>query len=229
MLLAIDVGNTNTVFALHDGRDWVHSWRSATDSTKTADDHASWLWRLADMSGVDLTRTEGCVISTVVPQAQFNFRTLSRRYLNVEPMFIGVALLVPALIAGTNVYRGLTMPRTAPDAWLSAATLVGSALVLALLAPLAQGRQALPGGMGGACWLLIQTLVLVAGYLCYFALQRRAEPVAFSLIGYVMMLVSVGIGMVVFGESVAWTLWPATALIGAALWLIHRFPARNAA
>jgi type III pantothenate kinase len=89
MLLAIDVGNTNTVFALHDGNDWVHSWRSATDSTKTADDHASWLWRLADLHGVDLSGTKGCVISTVVPQAQFNFRTLARRYLNVEPMFIG--------------------------------------------------------------------------------------------------------------------------------------------
>ena len=89
MLLAIDVGNTNTVFGLHDGDDWIHSWRSATDSTKTADDHASWLWRLADMHGVDMARTRGCVISTVVPQAQFNFRNLARRYLNVEPMFIG--------------------------------------------------------------------------------------------------------------------------------------------
>jgi type III pantothenate kinase len=99
MLLAIDVGNTNTVFALHDGKDWVHSWRSATDSTKTADDHASWLWRLADMHGVNLSGIEGCVISTVVPQAQFNFRTLARRYMNVEPMFIGD----PALKTGVEL------------------------------------------------------------------------------------------------------------------------------
>ena len=148
--------------------------------------------------------------------------------LRLEPVFVGVALLVPTLIAGTNVYRGLTMPRTAPDAWLSAATLVGSALVLALLAPLAQDRQALPDGIDGARWLLIQTLVLVAGYLCYFALQRRAEPVAFSLIGYVMMLVSVGIGTRFFGETVAWTLWPAILLIGSALWMINRFPAEVA-
>ncbi|MCA8898646.1 MAG: type III pantothenate kinase [Hyphomonas sp.] len=89
MLLAIDVGNTNTVFGIHDGKDWINQWRSATDSTKTADDHASWLWRLADMHGVDLSRINGCVISTVVPQAVFNFRNLARRYLNVEPMFIG--------------------------------------------------------------------------------------------------------------------------------------------
>lgn len=89
MLLAIDVGNTNTVFGIHDGKDWVNQWRSATDPTKTADDHAAWLWRLADMHGVDMKQINGCVISTVVPQAVFNFRNLARRYLHVEPMFIG--------------------------------------------------------------------------------------------------------------------------------------------
>lgn len=99
MLLAIDVGNTNTVFGLHDGNSWVHQWRSATDATKTADDHASWLWRLADLQGVALSGVKGCVISTVVPQAQFNFRNLARRYLNVEPMFIGD----PALKTGVEV------------------------------------------------------------------------------------------------------------------------------
>ena len=89
MLLAIDVGNTNTVFGIHDGNTWVNQWRSATDPTKTADDHAAWLWRLADMHGADLSQINGCVISTVVPQAVFNFRNLARRYLHVEPMFIG--------------------------------------------------------------------------------------------------------------------------------------------
>jgi type III pantothenate kinase len=67
----------------------VNQWRSATDPTKTADDHAAWLWRLADIHGADLTQINGCVISTVVPQAVFNFRNLARRYLHVEPMFIG--------------------------------------------------------------------------------------------------------------------------------------------
>lgn len=89
MLLAIDVGNTNTVFALHDGETWINQWRSATDSTKTADDHASWLWRLADMHNVDLGAVKGCVVSSVVPHGQFNLRNLARRYLNIEPMFIG--------------------------------------------------------------------------------------------------------------------------------------------
>lgn len=146
--------------------------------------------------------------------------------LRMDPLFIAVALLVPTLIAGTNVYRGLHMPRDQPDEWLSAATLLGSSLVLAISWPVARsGAVDLPG-LHGVCWMLMQAFALVAGYLCYFALQRRAEPVAFSLIGYVMMLVSVGIGSVAFNESVAWTLWPAIVLIGWALWLIHAHPAR---
>lgn len=89
MLLAIDVGNTNTVFGVHDGDSWVTQWRSATDATKTADDHAAWLWRLSDIYKVDLSQIKGCIISTVVPQAQFNFRNLARRYLEIEPIFVG--------------------------------------------------------------------------------------------------------------------------------------------
>lgn len=149
--------------------------------------------------------------------------------LQLDATFIGVALLVPTSIAATNVYRGLHMPRDLPDAWLSAATLVGSALLLAALAPMVQEGTVRLADRDGAVWLLLQTFALVTGYLCYFALQRRAEPVAFSLIGYVMMLVSVGIGTSLFGETVAWTLWPAILLIGSALWLINRFPAGGTA
>lgn len=149
--------------------------------------------------------------------------------LRMDPLFIAVALLVPTLIAGTNVYRGLHMPREAPDEWLSAATLVGSALVLLLLWPVVQVDSLGLPGLQGVCWMLMQAFALVAGYLCYFALQRRAEPVAFSLIGGVMMLVSVGIGTAVFGEPVNATLWPAIGLIGWALWLLHAHPAKAAA
>lgn len=89
MLLAIDVGNTNTVFALHDGNDWIAQWRSATDSTKTADDYAVWLSQLCRMEGIAFGGINFCIISTVVPQAKFNFRNFARRYLNSEPHFIG--------------------------------------------------------------------------------------------------------------------------------------------
>ncbi|HBJ94478.1 type III pantothenate kinase [Ponticaulis sp.] len=102
MLLAIDVGNTNTVFGLHDGESWVAQWRSATDSTKTADDYAVWLTQLCRMDGIPFGDLDACIISSVVPQARFNFRNLARRYLDIEPMFIGessVELGVPIRIS----------------------------------------------------------------------------------------------------------------------------------
>jgi len=89
MLLVIDVGNTNTVFALHNGKDWVSSWRSSTDATRTADDYAVWLGTLMRMENLELSAIDGCIISSVVPQAKFNFRNLSRRYFDDEPIFVG--------------------------------------------------------------------------------------------------------------------------------------------
>ena len=89
MLLAIDTGNTNTLFAVHDGDKWRAQWRSATDSKKTADDYAVWLNALMSMQGLSLDDVDDCIISTVVPQGLFNMRNLSRRYLGVEPFVIG--------------------------------------------------------------------------------------------------------------------------------------------
>jgi type III pantothenate kinase len=89
MLLAIDTGNTNTLFAVHDGKEWRAQWRSATDMTKTADDYAVWLSQLMEISGLKLAMIDDCIISTVVPQSLFNQRNFARRYLNCEPMVIG--------------------------------------------------------------------------------------------------------------------------------------------
>jgi type III pantothenate kinase len=89
MLLAIEQGNTNTLFAVHDGETWIAQWRSATHSTRTADEYAVWLSQLLAMAGLQLGVFTGCIISSVVPQSIFNLRNLSRRYLKVEPLVIG--------------------------------------------------------------------------------------------------------------------------------------------
>lgn len=89
MLLAIEQGNTNTMFAVHDGASWIAQWRSATDSSRTADEYAVWLSQLLSMSGLQLGVFSGCIISSVVPQSIFNLRNLARRYLHVEPLVIG--------------------------------------------------------------------------------------------------------------------------------------------
>ena len=89
MLLAIEQGNTNTMFAVHDGQQWIAQWRSATESTRTADEYAVWLSQLLAMAGLQLGVFNGCIISSVVPQSIFNLRNLARRYLHVEPLVIG--------------------------------------------------------------------------------------------------------------------------------------------
>jgi type III pantothenate kinase len=89
MLLAIEQGNTNTLFAVHNGEDWIAEWRSATESTRTADEYAVWLLQLLTLQGLALKDFDGCIISSVVPQSIFNLRNLSRRYLHVEPLVVG--------------------------------------------------------------------------------------------------------------------------------------------
>ena len=89
MLLAIEQGNTNTLFAIHDGETWTSQWRAATDSSRTADEYAVWLFQLLAMAGLNFSMLDACIISSVVPQSIFNLRNLARRYLHVEPVVIG--------------------------------------------------------------------------------------------------------------------------------------------
>ena len=100
MLLAIEQGNTNTLFAVHDGTGWIAQWRTATESTRTADEYAVWLSQLLSMRDLKIGVLDGCIISSVVPQSIFNLKNLSRRYLNVEPLVIGdnVELGIPVRI-----------------------------------------------------------------------------------------------------------------------------------
>jgi len=89
MLLAIEQGNTNTLFAVHDGERWVAQWRAATEASRTADEYAVWLAQLLAMAGLSLAAIDASIVSSVVPQSIFNLRNLARRYLRVEPMVIG--------------------------------------------------------------------------------------------------------------------------------------------
>jgi type III pantothenate kinase len=89
MLLAVEQGNTNTLFAVHQGDQWVAQWRTATESTRTADEYAVWLSQLLAMKGLRFADVTGCIVSSVVPQSIFNLRNLARRYLSVEPLVIG--------------------------------------------------------------------------------------------------------------------------------------------
>ena len=90
MLLAIDAGNTNIVFAVHDGKEMRAEWRAATETTRTADEYAVLAHPAAGASaGSSFADIDAAIIATVVPQALFDLRNLCRRYLNCEPLVIG--------------------------------------------------------------------------------------------------------------------------------------------
>ena len=91
MLLAIDAGNTNIVFAVFDGSDMRAEWRAVTETTRTADEYAVLLNPLLQLQGLSFADLDAAIIATVVPQALFDLRLFSRRYLNCEALVVGDA------------------------------------------------------------------------------------------------------------------------------------------
>lgn len=136
------------------------------------------------------------------------------------PAVLSLALAIPASIGAANVYRSRRMPPGASGEWMSSSTLLASSAILAV-AGLAVGGVAPPTSAPAIAWLGLQAAVLTVGYLFYFALQRRAEPLTFSFIGYVMMLTGAAIGTAAFGERLPWTVWPAAGLVLGALLLLQ--------
>ncbi len=89
MLLAIDVGNTNVVFAMIDGRTIMGRWRIATDPRRTADEYAVWLLQLLTFQGLSPDQVTQVIVSTVVPRALHNIQVLSNKYFHREAMIAG--------------------------------------------------------------------------------------------------------------------------------------------
>ena len=89
MLLAIDAGNTNIVFALYEGEKMRAQWRAVTQVSRTADEYAVWLSQLLTLEGLCFTDLDAAIIATVVPAVLFDLRHLCRKYLNTEPLLVG--------------------------------------------------------------------------------------------------------------------------------------------
>jgi type III pantothenate kinase len=89
MLLAIDAGNTNIVFAVSDGKEIRAEWRAVTETTRTSDEYAVLLQPLLQLHGLTFSDITSAIIATVVPAALFDLRQLCRKYLKCEPLVIG--------------------------------------------------------------------------------------------------------------------------------------------
>src|SRR3989337_4118545 len=89
MLLAIDAGNTNLVFALLQDGEIKARWRIATDPRRTADQYAVWLHQLLELEGYTKADVDAVIIGSVVPRALHNLEVLAAKYFKVEPLIAG--------------------------------------------------------------------------------------------------------------------------------------------
>ena len=88
MLLAIDCGNTNTVFAIWDGSRFLCTLRTSTHHARTADAYFTWFSTLVKHYGLSLDITD-VIISSTVPRVVFNLRVFADRFFGCRPLVVG--------------------------------------------------------------------------------------------------------------------------------------------
>lgn len=91
MLLTIDAGNTNILFALYQGDQRRGSWRIATDARRTGDEYAVWLTHLMGLVGVVPGQISDAILASVVPAATGHLEDLCRVHFGLAPMVVGAA------------------------------------------------------------------------------------------------------------------------------------------
>ncbi|NBO21508.1 MAG: type III pantothenate kinase, partial [Rhodobacteraceae bacterium] len=99
MLLAIDVGNTNVVFAVFNGDKVVGQWRISSDARRTSDEYGVWLTQVMERSNLSPKDITGAVVASVVPQTLFDLRMLARNYFSVDLLIIGAPGVKTGIVA----------------------------------------------------------------------------------------------------------------------------------
>ena len=106
MLLAIDCGNTNTVFSIWDGESFLCTLRTSTHHARTADAYFTWYATLVKHYGIEVDVTD-VIISSTVPRVVFNLRVFADRFFGCRPIVVGKpeCLLphLPRVDTGTQV------------------------------------------------------------------------------------------------------------------------------
>lgn len=98
MILVFDVGNTNIVLGVYEGKKLVNYWRIETDRQKTSDEFGMIIDRLFQYNGLSLQDVEAVVISSVVPNIMYSLKAMSIKYCNKNPIVVG-----PGIKTGMNI------------------------------------------------------------------------------------------------------------------------------
>ena len=94
MLLVIDVGNTNTVAGIYDGKKLVDNWRFSSDRSKTADEFGMFMNSMLNFSGLKKELVTDIIISSVVPPVLVPLCHMCDRFFKIKPMVVGQVLLI---------------------------------------------------------------------------------------------------------------------------------------
>ena len=102
MLVAFDVGNTNIVVGVYNGRELLKSWRMETNYTKSADEYGMLLNQLFAYDGLDIHEVDDVIISTVVPSILYTLQHLSQKYFNRQPIVVGPGIKTGLIVKYDN-------------------------------------------------------------------------------------------------------------------------------
>lgn len=98
MIFVIDVGNTNIVLGVIDGKKLMGDWRISTDMPRTADEYGITVRELFRSSGFNMDSIDGVIISSVVPNIMYSLEHMVRKYFELEPIIVG-----PGVKTGINI------------------------------------------------------------------------------------------------------------------------------
>jgi len=98
MIVVVDVGNTNIVFGVYDGKKLLNHWRMSTDRDKTSDEFGMFLMNIFSYDKIDISDIEAVVIASVVPPIMYSLEHAIRKYLKLEPIVVG-----PGIKTGINI------------------------------------------------------------------------------------------------------------------------------
>lgn len=92
MLLVIDVGNTNIVLGIFDGKTLVDHWRISTDRLRTTDEYGVLIRNLFYLNNANAEEIDAIIISSVVPPVMPTLERMCQRYFGIAPLIIGTGV-----------------------------------------------------------------------------------------------------------------------------------------
>lgn len=98
MILVVDVGNTNIVLGIYNGKQLLQSWRMGTDRDKTSDEFGMFMMNLMSVAKLDIAHINAVIISSVVPPIMYSLEHAIRKYFKVDPLVVG-----PGVKTGINI------------------------------------------------------------------------------------------------------------------------------